>query len=203
MHEITTVIFDVGRVLVKIDGSGEKFGALMQKVGVSPEEAFERFWYVDEIHQFMTGQIDAEDFYILITERFHIDYTFAEFAEAWCDLFQPMPGMEDIFRRMAGQFQVGLLSDTDPLHWRKIRELLPWLDRVKKPTLSHEVGYLKPHPVMFSTAAANCGASVGQCLFIDDVVGNVDGARYSGMPAVLFSDPAKLKKNLIELGIWR
>lgn len=202
MRKIDTVIFDIGRVLVKIVATGDKFGELMRRIGVPPEEAFEKFWYATEIRQFMTGEIDAVELYDIADEHFNLAFTYEEFAEAWCDLFQPMPEMRDIFLHVAERHKVGLLSDTDPLHWATIRRLLPWLDRVEKPTLSFEVGYLKPHPVMFSTAAANCGSVAEQCLFIDDLIDNVDGARYCGMPAVLFSDPGALRKKLHELQIW-
>lgn len=203
MREINTVIFDIGRVLVRIVTTGRKFGALMRAIGVRPDEAFEKFWYAPEIRQFMTGDIDALDFHMLVNERFALDMPFDEFADAWCDLFQPMPGAEEIFRRVAERYKVGLLSDTDPLHWLKIRDMFSWLRRVKKPTLSYEVGHLKPHPAMFAAAAANCDSDPANCLFIDDVLENVDGARYSGMPALQFTDSAKLIRDLGDLGVWR
>lgn len=201
MNNIETVIFDVGRVLVTIDTSGEKFGGIMRAMGISPERAFEQYWFTPTVMRHMTGEIDSERFYHMARDHFGLEFGFDEFAAGWCDLFAPMPGMESLFGKVAEQYRIGILSDTDPLHWACIKTMLPWLGRVGTPTLSHEVGYLKPHPAMFRAAAANAGCDTRQCLFIDDVQANVDGARVAGMPALLFAGAAKLEKDLIGLGV--
>lgn len=201
MENITTVIFDVGRVLVDIDPNREKFAGLMRSMGISPDEAFSRFWYVNEVRRHMTGELDSPGFYRFLRNRFNLGLDYEEFAEAWCDLFRPIDGMEDIFRRVAARFRVGVLSDTDPLHWRRVRELLPFLEKVAKPTLSFNVGRLKPHPEMFLAAASDCGTDTWSCLFIDDVLANVDGARLAGMPALHFTGADKLARGLAFTGI--
>jgi FMN phosphatase YigB (HAD superfamily) len=201
MCTITTIIFDIGRVLVRIHANGEKFGALMRAIGIDPHGAMDRYWYTEEVQRHMTGELGPGDFHRAVTERFGLDYDFASFAEAWCDIFQPMPGMAELFGELSRRYAVGLLSDTDPIHWEYLRGELPLLQAVAKPTLSFEVGCLKPHPVMFETAAANSGASKSQCLFIDDILANVDGARYSGMQGLRFVNPEKLHKDLAGLGV--
>ena len=201
MNTIKTVVFDLGRVLVTIDATGDKFVRLMRAAGIPPAEAFDKFWFTAEVRQFMTGEIDSHDFYHAAVERIGLDWSYEEFAEAWCDLFHPRPEMETLFKEVAARYRVGLLSDTDPLHWMAVRKLLPWLDMIEKPTLSFEVGCLKPHPRMFAAAAADNGCAKEECLFIDDLRENVDGARYSGMPALLFSGADKLRRVLRKLRV--
>lgn len=201
MHTVKAVIFDLGRVLVRIDPSGEKFVRLMESMGILPAETFEKFFYAAEVRQLMTGGIDPREFYHLALERFGLTISFEEFVEGWCDLFHPVPAMREIFRETAMRYRVGLLSDTDPMHWSRILELMPWLGDIDRPTLSFEVGYLKPHPKMYAAAAANCGCEMGECLFIDDRLENVDGARYSGMPALQFISAEKLRGDLRKLKI--
>lgn len=201
MNTIKTVIFDLGRVLVSIDPIGPKFTRLMRAAGIPPAEAFDKFWFTAEVRQHMTGELSSRDFYHAAVERIGLDWSYEEFVEAWCDLFHPRPEMEKLFKEVASHRRIGLLSDTDPLHWEAVRKLLPWLDMVKKPTLSFEVGCLKPHPRMFAAAAADCGCAKEECLFIDDLLENVDGARYSGMPALVFSNADKLRGELRKLGI--
>ncbi len=144
----------------------------------------------------MTGVIDSREFHRQVVERFRLDYSYDDFVEGWCDLFEPVPAMRDFFNEVSGRYRVGILSDTDPLHWAKIRAMAPWLDEVKNPTLSHNVGYLKPHQKMFAEAAANCGSAKEDCLFIDDRIENVDGARYCGMPALQFASLEKLRRDM-------
>lgn len=201
MKAIRAVIFDVGRVLVTLDPSREKFGAVMRAMGISPDRAFEQYWFTPAVRRHMTGEIDSTDFFQMARAHFGLPFDFDEFAAGWCDLFAPMPGMEKLFGKVAKKYGVGILSDTDPLHWARVRSLLPWLARVAKPTLSHEVGFLKPHPAMFAAAAANCGSEKSRCLFIDDIPANVDGARAVGMPSLLFANAAQLEHDLEKLGV--
>ena len=116
MHNINTIIFDLGRVLVDIRTDGEKFGALMREVGISAEDSFGNFWYQREVRQHMAGVIDSREFHRQAVERFHLALGYDEFVEGWCDLFHPVPEMEALFREIAGRYRVGILSDTDPLH---------------------------------------------------------------------------------------
>ena len=199
MRNIDTIIFDLGRVLIGIAPTGEKFVALMRAMGIPPEQAFEKYWYAEEVRRHMTGEMDSRQFFETARARFGLALDFDAFAAGWCDIFTPRPDMAELFAEVADRYTVGLLSDTDPLHWQKVLALLPWLKKVAKPTLSHEVGYLKPHPRMYAAAAANCGRDKERCLFIDDVRANVDGARFYGMPALHYTGTDKLRKDLASL----
>jgi putative hydrolase of the HAD superfamily len=201
VRDITTIIFDIGRVLIGIHSDGEQFGALMRAIGIDPREALDRYWSTEEVRRHMTGELGPEDFHRAVAERFGLDYDFASFKKAWCDIFQPMPGMEELFRDLSRRYAIGILSDTDPIHWEYLRGELPWLQAAAKPALSFEVGCLKPHPAMFEAAAANCGTAMPKCLFIDDLSANVEGARHSGMRGLQFINPEKLRKDLIGSGV--
>lgn len=198
MPSVDTVIFDVGRVLTGIR-CGEKFNSLMRRLGVDPDDAFSRYWHTPEVRGHMTGKIGSREFYGLVRERFDLSLAFADFAEAWSDIFIPMPGMAELFAAVAARRPPGILSDTDPLHWARLRALYPWLDRAPRPTLSFEVGRLKPHPAMYAAAAADSGREAGRCLFIDDVRENVDAARACGMRAILFVDADRVRADLSAL----
>lgn len=200
MAAIDTVIFDLGRVLIAIDPGRPKFAALMQAIGVEPEKAFARFWQAPEVLAHNTGEISPQRFYHLVRDRFGLEYSWPEFAEAWSDLFEPMPGMAEVFSRVAEARKVGILSDTDPLHWERARKVLPFLDRAI-PTLSCEVGAVKPHPAMYRAAATNCGTPPERCLFIDDLEDNVRGARQEGMAAIRFTGADALRSELAARGI--
>lgn len=200
MPAIDTVIFDLGRVMVSIDPCRPKFAGLMRAIGVAPEEAFARFWRAPEVIAHNTGEISSERFYQLVRDRFGLSLTWPEFAEAWSDLFEPVPGMEELFTRVAAIRKVGILSDTDPLHWERARRILPCLDRAV-PTLSYIVGAVKPDPAMYRAAAANCATPPERCLFIDDLEGNVRGAREAGMVAIRFTSAEALRSELSGNGI--
>ena len=201
MPEIKAVTFDLGRVMVRLDTSGEKFGGLMRAVGAEPDKALGTFWNTEEVQAFMTGKLFPADFHLAVRRRYGITHTFPEFAEAWCDLFSPMPGMADLFTAVSQRCGIGILSDTDPLHWDRIRLVSPCVEIAARPTLSHLVGSLKPHPDMYRAAVDNAGVPAEHCLFIDDLQKNVDGARESGLEAVRFEGAEKLARDLAEMEI--
>lgn len=201
MRNVKAVIFDIGQVLVSISSSGEKFGRLMQAAGIAPGEGLDKFSFLNEVRRHMLGEITSREFYQLAVDRFNLHYSYDDFVEGWCDQFHPMPGMEELFREIAARYRVGLLSDTDPLHWAALCGLMPWLAAVEKPTLSFTVGRLKPHPDIYSAAAENVGVAKNECLFIDDKIENVDGARYFGMLGLQFNGVEKLRKDLTGLKV--
>jgi FMN phosphatase YigB (HAD superfamily) len=202
VDKITTVIFDLGRVLVGIDSGGKKLGGLLRPVAAFfSGNVFDAVYFLPEVRQHMTGAIDSREFHRRSVERFGLSLGYDEFCEAWCDMFHPVPAMRALFDEVSSRYRVGILSDTDPLHWSALLGLMPWLGAVDKPTLSHEVGFLKPHPALFSAAASDCGAAKEECLFIDDREENVIGARYYGMQALRFTGENKLRRDLAGLRI--
>jgi len=51
------------------------------------------------------------------------------------------------------QDSLGLLSDTDSLHWQHLRDHYPILSIFPRPILSFQVGTMKPDPEIFRRAA--------------------------------------------------
>ncbi len=199
--EELAVIFDLGRVLLNIHVDGPKFVALMESMDINPQEAFSTYWQEPEVEWHMIGTINSFQFYQAAVDRLNLKIDYDDFVEAWCDMYTPMPGMMEIFARVEKKQVVGLLSATDPLHWAKAKELLPWLRRIEKPTLSFETGFVKPSREIYLRAAQNCGRSPENCLFIDDSELNVDGARDVGMAGLAFTSPERLARDLAKLGI--
>ncbi len=65
--------------------------------------------------------------------------------------------------------------------------------------LSSNVGMIKPSENLFEYAAAECGVLPEECLMIDDLMTNVDGARMAGMQAVLFTTNRQFEEDLAAL----
>ncbi len=76
------------------------------------------------------------------------------------------------------------------------RALYPFLNRFDGIVVSGEIKALKPEPEIYRTLIDQYGLTAGDCLFIDDVQENVDGARAIGMHAVRFTDAERLRSDL-------
>ncbi len=62
---------------------------------------------------------------------------------------------------------------------------------------------LKPAPEIFHRLAQRYDVALDQCLFIDDMAANVEGARAVGMHAHRFVSPAALRAELERHGLLR
>ncbi|MBN1436903.1 MAG: HAD family phosphatase [Sedimentisphaerales bacterium] len=190
---IKAVIFDLGRVLIDLD-----FAPLLHRLfnDSSNEDAFERFERMrqDEIaQQYGRGQIDPHQFHAALCRKYNLTIDFQDFTQLWCDVFTPKPDMLALLQDLQGRLPVGLLSDTDPLHWHYITENYPAIAAIPRPTLSYQIGALKPDPHTYRTAAKNVGTPIPNCLFIDDLPANVQGARQVGMQAVCLQSAQQIR----------
>lgn len=93
-------------------------------------------------------------------------------------------------------YKVGLLSNIST--WRMHdfftdNELNSMFDAV---VLSGEVGLIKPSSEIFELAADKLGVRPEDCVMIDDLLENVDGAQAAGMRAILFGDTAQARADL-------
>ncbi|MBE0535659.1 MAG: HAD-IA family hydrolase [Phycisphaerae bacterium] len=200
-HEIKAVIFDLGRVIVDVD-----VGKLASFVSATPSQADIDQVIMDVLGdelmlQFNTGKVGPEEFHRGIIRRFDLTLTFDEFATLWCGIFSPISGMPELIRRLQGRFNLGLLSDTDPLHWNYLRKNNPILEAFKRPTLSFQIGLTKPDPAIFRAAARNADTLPEACLYIDDLPANAAGAAAAGMQSIVFKGPADLRMQLIDKGL--
>ncbi len=203
MPDIRAVIFDLGRVLIGLDLSRGLFAQLTDAHTEEADAAIERLLSDEAYVRFLSGKIDPQGFHRLFCERTGLQMAYDRFVDQWCEIFVPMPGMEQLLAEVAASLPVGLLSDTDPLHWRHVLRCNPWLNGIEKPTLSFATGLLKPDPGCYRTAADNVGQPPAGCLFIDDLERNVLGARAAGMQALRFEGAEKLRRQLEAQGVLR
>ena len=76
------------------------------------------------------------------------------------------------------------------------RALYPFLNEFDGIVVSGEIKALKPGPEIYRTLLEQYDLTAGDCLFIDDVQENVEGAIAVGMQALRFTDAAKLRLDL-------
>ncbi|MGH9394912.1 MAG: HAD-IA family hydrolase [Terriglobales bacterium] len=99
-------------------------------------------------------------------------------------------------RALGRTHRLGLLSNTNALHFEFLRRTRPLLDEFDFHILSHEVGAIKPEPAIFAAAEAAAGCAPERILYFDDVPEFVAAARRRGWQAVLFTGPGALERAL-------
>lgn len=197
-QDIKAVIFDLGRVLLNIDNTllSEKLFKCLDKN--DPDFVYKTMKNKPMI-EFNSGRMEPEDFHRQMCDLFNLTMDYDAFITLWCSIFSPMDGMEELVMRLKPNVRLGLLSDTDPVHWSHVKKKWPWLEVFKKPTLSFEVGVMKPDAHIFLTAAQNVDTPPENCLYVDDLQDNVEGARAIGMTAILFENTSQINVALNDL----
>lgn len=201
MESIKAVIFDLGRVLVDVNIQRLQRFFLEQTAAHDSQEALGRIMTNPVMAQYSRGQVDSRQFHRTLCSQYDLKLSFEEFAACWCDIFSPMKGMEDIVEALSKKVKLGLLSDTDPLHWEHIQSHYPLMGYFIRPTLSFQVGMTKPAKGIYLAAAKNTGAEPSACLFIDDLADNVNGAVMAGMKAIQFKGAGPLSEELGKVGL--
>jgi putative hydrolase of the HAD superfamily len=195
---LTTLFVDLGGVLVTVDlAAGCR--RIAQLAGGGDPEAIREVMLDGFQPALSSGKMSVEDFHAGVCRRLGLEIGLADFSRAYADIFAPIEGTWGLLRMAQRRYRLHLLSNTDPLHFRFIADvLLPGrFDLFGHLVLSYEAGHLKPSPEIYLAALERCGEPAQSCLFIDDLEVNVEGARAVGMQGIVFRSPEKLARDLV------
>ncbi|MCR5262987.1 MAG: HAD family phosphatase [Clostridiales bacterium] len=190
------IIFDMGNVLIKwapahfieregISDPGDA-GLLMSAIYRSPE------WPMLD-----RGDIDEPDMERIALERLpaRLHKAAKRLISAWNDPIEPVDGMEDFVRECkAAGMGIYLLSNASRRqseYWPNVPASECFDGRV----ISAIDGFMKPDIGIYELLLNRYGLEAGDCLFVDDVKANVDGAEAAGMKGFVFSgDVGELRR---------
>lgn len=107
--------------------------------------------------------------------------------------------MIELVRQLHGRYKVGLLSNIG----RDVMDSLITPEEQRElfdvVILSSDVGITKPEPAIFELMATEIGLDPDDCVMIDDLPSNIDGAGRAGMQGILFISPSQLRHELQRL----
>lgn len=101
--------------------------------------------------------------------------------------------------KIVGNFKLGLLSNISR-DW--MGEILSFFDEKKlfdEVILSGDINIVKPDPRIFMLMAEKLNLRPEECIMIDDVADNINGARIAGMHGVVFFSPDQAKEDINNL----
>ncbi|RKS09658.1 putative hydrolase of the HAD superfamily [Nocardiopsis sp. Huas11] len=196
---VRAVWTDFGGVLTP--PPAQTFTALCERTGVDPEpllhavlEVTARYGTDDMMLPLDTPLVTEDEWLrqvVEVLEREHgVRVRITSLADTWFDDRETnkpwVDSLEDARRR--DRF-VGMLSNMPPAwdeHWRRMVPHAFFDDVV----MSFEVGLRKPGREIFDLAAERAGVLPQECLLVDDLVANCEGAVAAGWRALHFTDTA-------------
>ena len=200
-RKVRAVIFDIGRVLIRIDVARAMKG-MASGLSLSPEELWSAIEKDPRWKDWQEGRISARDWHLHLQRRFGGSATFEEFSDKWNLVLDPEPiHGKALFEKLSKKYQLALLSNTDPIHVAYMESRYDFFPYFPARVYSCVVGASKPNPIIYQEALRACRARAEEAVYVDDIEGYVEAARRLGMMGVHFRSADQLRADLQHLGL--
>lgn len=199
--KIKTIIFDIGNVLAdfKWEEYYRKFGfseAILERiakatVGSSVWHAFDRGGMTDEeiLQAFIENDPGIETELRAVFENIQGMVVKNEYAIPW------------IKELKEKGYQVLVLSNFSHKAHVDCMDALEFLQYVDGGILSYQDKVIKPMPEIYSLLLERYHLKGEECVFLDDLQRNLDGAGDFGIHTILFKNQTQAKEELKKLGV--
>lgn len=195
------IIFDVGRVLIRIDISRAMDG-LAKGHSLSPQEVWSALENDPLWPDWQEGRISPRDWHLHVNQRLGGSLTFEQFTETWNCALDPKPIQDNSFlKKLAQSYRLALLSNTDPLHVAHMESTYDFFHFFPARVYSCSVGASKPDPVIYRQALKASKVNAPEAVYIDDVPAYAEAAQRLGMSGIVFQSPQQLQTELHRLGV--
>lgn len=200
--EVRVVLFDVGGVLVQLNG----VATILDWTGNrwDTQELWRIWLHSPAVRAFETGRMDPETFAADLLRELDISIDATHFIEsftAWpTGLY---PGALDLIARIPGRYTRALLSNSNVLHWPRVIGDMGLGAVFQHQFSSHLTGKIKPDRAAFEHVVSELRCEAGAVLFLDDNLINVEAARAAGMQAEVAAGIAGAERVLQQAGILR
>lgn len=101
--------------------------------------------------------------------------------------------------RQSGKYKIGMLTNISR-DWMDV--VLPFFDHENlfdAEVLSGDIHIVKPDPAIFKLMADKLGVKTNECVMIDDLLINIEGAKQADMYGIVYSSPDQSQSELISL----
>jgi HAD superfamily hydrolase (TIGR01549 family) len=196
MKGIKNIIFDLGGVLLTLDY--KKTEAAFTKLGVTQfDQLYNQHKGTSLFNDLETGKISRHSFFDAITDATGISMTQEEITNAWNAMLGRFPEewltwLEGVSKR----YNIYLYSNTNEIHYDAFIEIFQqqvgnkhFNDFFIKAYYSHTLGARKPDPESFLKIIQEQRLEPSETLFIDDTIGNIEGAKAAGLQTIHLKPP--------------
>ncbi len=197
---LKAVIFDLGNVIARIDFQRpfQAMGCFLNRP-VSPQARQELMRQADEYER---GRIGSREFLLFLQDLARRENpllpagvpSLDTLRDIWNCMITDLPAQNlQLVARIRKRYLTCLLSNTNVLHMRYVEALQNGFEGgfssvFDKIYLSCDLKSSKPDPEIYRHVLRDLGLPAHQCLFIDDRIENIEGARKEGIRTCLLED---------------
>lgn len=185
IREVSAIVLDFGNVITLPPDEG----AFDRMAGVLASDAADfRAAYAASRSEYDRGVLSAHEYWRLVGQALGRVPSIADIEElrsldvaAW---FRFDPAMVEWITAIRPLVRhLALLSNINDDGVEALRRMAPWLGTFDTLVLSCEHKVVKPGAAIFGLLVDRLGVEPGDCLFVDDLEANVEGARAAGLNA--------------------
>jgi putative hydrolase of the HAD superfamily len=195
--EIHAIVSDFGGVLTT--PLMDAFVAMQADTGVTLEELGKAMRALEDgdrmpLFRLERGEITEAEFVGLLDDGFEATIgrrpNLHNFSAVFFAGLEPNEPMIDLMRDLKAEgYRMAMLTNNVKEWEPRWRPMLPVDEIFELVVDSAFVGMRKPEPGIFALTVERIGLPAEQCLLVDDLLPNIEGAREFGMGAVHYRDP--------------
>jgi putative hydrolase of the HAD superfamily len=188
---IKNIVFDAGGVLLEY--TPREYSHKIITDSEAAETVYRELFNGDEWKQIDAGAMTEEEAIVHIKKRIPQYLDNLQFAmDNWTEALKPMAGMPEIISRLREKhYRTFLLSNTS-LRFYKFSSNFEMFSYFDGFIISAKEKMLKPDPAIYKLLYSRYKLNPSECLFIDDLQVNIDGAEKTGMHGHLFKSSEEL-----------
>ena len=191
------LLLDLGGVIVDL-------GDPVRKMQLELDAA--DFWHIWRsaqcVREFELGKMGATEFFTRLAVAISYSGSADELRQRFALWELPIrKEIESLIPMLPAGLKVGLLSNTNEIHWASISSRTRLFEQFDFIYLSFETGHYKPDRCCFEHVLKDSRLRARDILFLDDVGQNVDAATECGMQAAVVSSVDGLRSALRSAGI--
>jgi glucose-1-phosphatase len=200
-NNMKAIIFDLGNVVAFFDHRR----ALEKLRPFSPltvEEMFAAVYTGTLEDRIERGQVAPAVFLREVHQLWQLRCDVDFLAHCVSDIFSANPEVCDLVPRLKERYRLVLGSNTNAIHARRfLTQFADVLSHFDALVLSHEVGARKPDEEFYHACLRFAQAKPAECVFVDDLAANIEGARGVGLHGIVYRPNAGLAEQLRALDV--
>jgi len=198
---IRTIFFDFGNVVAFFDH--RLAIAKLARFTELPGEELLRLFYNGPLEdQYERGNLGTSEYVSEALKLGRLKCDEATFLAAFADIFRPNAEVIELIPQLSKRYRLILASNTNDAHFQKFTEQFAGVfEHFATLCPSHHARHRKPEPGYFEYCQRFAEAERGECLFLDDLQTNIDGAIAHGWQGLQYRSGANLARQLSEMGI--
>jgi putative hydrolase of the HAD superfamily len=193
---IKNVVFDLGRVLINFEPEAYLRGLFPQHP--SFEALRKAIFGSAEWVMLDRGVIDQAEAQIRLTNQ-HPDFKeeIKTVLADWFAMLTPISVNVELLPELKDKgYRLYVISNFHEEAFAHVMAQYEWFQLFHGIIVSYEHRVLKPEPQIYRELLERYNLVAEECLFIDDVAANIEGARRMGMEAILYKSPDQLRRDL-------